>query len=274
MLSKFTQLEKVLGNGHRPFRYSVNISFPRSVTSDTDTVNTLVKATTIPGVKIQQRNFYHKGHIIPLSGMKVYDQEWSATFYLDENYKIRNIMDKWIMVQDPFLSGVISDDLLGSRTMMDAGLSMLKNGASSLLGSANDSFTPIVSDSFESAGVVGYSTPLGDVSFESAESIKSVIEKTQNFLKDTVITESTDGTVIYGEVKITALDIDDSEEIVTYTLHNAFPIAVQAVTLDDSMTANISEFTCSFAFSHYTISKSDSLTDMALDALKSINPFK
>lgn len=247
MFSYYDSLENVLGNGFRPFRYRLEIKMPSYVEYDTgifsnNIANTLVKATTLPGVRMQQRNFTTKGgHTVPIVGTKVFDQEWNATFYLDDKFQLRIAFEQWIGILDSFGSGIPRK----KTSLMD---SLKKSLGDALVGSDG-----IFGGARETVAKADPATTLGDVP------IGDYIPKISY---GTMYKPSDEKTNMYGEIKITPLDINDETEIYTYTLHNVHPIYLQSITLDDTMTANIGEFTCSFAFSHYSIESSKSLLDV------------
>ena len=263
MFSKFSSLEKTLGNAHRPFRYRVELEYPQEVKvshaffSD-DTVNTLVKSTRIPGVRIQQRNFYSKGHILPLNGIKIYDQDWDATFMVDDDFTVRYSLERWITLIDSFMSGELKSDVGFMDSIMDKGMSIIKD---------INPFKPAqLSDILDTskAGVTTTELPLGD------RLLNATKKASDSILNDTITKDSDNHNRLYGTIRITPLSINDSSEIYTYVLHNAFPIALQPIQLDDASTSNISEFTCSFAFSHYTVEKPVGILDLlpGMDSVK------
>lgn len=75
------------------------------------------------------------------------------------------------------------------------------------------------------------------------------------------------------EIKIYQQNYADTGATAEYTLHNAFPKAVEAVDLNGSEATNILEFRVTFAYSHYTIQTLDpstsTLVDKAMTALGS-----
>ena len=74
------------------------------------------------------------------------------------------------------------------------------------------------------------------------------------------------------EIKIYQQNYTDTGATAEYTLHNAFPKAVEAVDLNGSEATNILEFRVTFAYSHYTIQTLDpstsTLVDKAMTALE------
>lgn len=75
------------------------------------------------------------------------------------------------------------------------------------------------------------------------------------------------------EIKIYQQNYTDTGATAEYTLHNAFPKAVEAIDLNGSEATNILEFRVTFAYSHYTIQTLDpstsTLVDKAMTALES-----
>lgn len=70
--------------------------------------------------------------------------------------------------------------------------------------------------------------------------------------KNPLASTPTDFPSVTGEIQITQINVV-GYDTVTYVLHDAFPISLSQIQFDDAKTDSISDFTASFAFSHYTI---------------------
>jgi hypothetical protein len=251
-------MELVLGNGARPYQFKISIEPPNSLAINNflgnSNINTLCKATTIPGCRISQRAFNDmSGHIINLPSNKVYDTEWSATFYLDDFYSIKLMLEQWVALLDSYIGQKPSQIKVG-QSLLAMGANKAISLGSSLIG---DSLSKLKSSS-SSPIAIEYNKLMGDVKADvqqySSGKATAVPNKSEYF-----------GTVRITQISVTGADI------VTYILNNAYPIMIGPIQFDDSRVDIINEFMCSFSFTSYTIESGGDLVDMADKALSIAN---
>lgn len=281
-MSILSKLEGALGNGGRPYRYKISIT-PAGEASkgELELLNTLAKATTIPGVRIQPRNFMYKGHIIPIDGTKIYDNEWQCTFYLDDDYSTRLILEYWVSYIDAFMSGLspepagkgLMDSLIGAMTSKVKGLvdsffgasapvvdSAITKSKSMILVDLPQSFGLNETKDMSSGYEVTRYSPSADV--QPSTGAQDLVASARNLINELSNPDDTTNTSkysLYGTIRISPLGYSGTNDICTYVLHNAFPVSLQAIQFDDSNLQGMSEFTATFAYSHYTIERHSSI---------------
>lgn len=293
------ELESALGNGARPYKYRIEIKPANGADKgDNSLLNTLCKATSIPGVRLQPRNFFIKGHSVPVDGIKQYDTEWNCTFYLDGDYTTRLILEHWLAYIDGSMSGDFGDVVpLKNGNLMGVITSKLKSFVTSNIVNPSLDFLSGAGDSLASFGddaVAGasnaYSWIMADVPnkpqidlttkptattsepkytgvSDAYGGFKDSVKKLAADLQNDEKLENISKQALYGSIYITPMDYSNTTPIVTYILHNAFPISLQAIQFDDTNTTSVSEFTASFAFSHYTIERTKSLEEKLAEGL-------
>ena len=106
------KLNYYLGDGARPSKFSITIDPPEGLTLDISTgdstdggltggaagaaLHYFCSATKFPGVTQESIDFKYLGRNIPIPGVTIPNQEWSATFYNDEKHGIRKFFLDWI----------------------------------------------------------------------------------------------------------------------------------------------------------------------------------
>ena len=106
------KLNYYLGDGARPSKFSIIINPPTGVKLDIApsgstsgnleagqagaALSYFCSATKFPGVTQEAIDFKYLGRNIPIPGITVPNQEWSATFYNDEKHGIRKFFLDWI----------------------------------------------------------------------------------------------------------------------------------------------------------------------------------
>ena len=220
--------------------------------------------------------------------MKVYDTEWQCTFYLDGDYSTRLILEHWLAYVDGSMSGSFEDivpskNLMGTITskltskLKDKALSIGKGlGASvgdTLLG-VGESGSMLIDSGIKKVSSVFGDTPMTTNYVTDAydkfieERVPVAMEKMRKLAEDLNNDDNNTNTSsfdLFGTIRITPMDYSNTTPIATYVLHNAFPMALQAIQFDDTNINGISEFTASFAFSHYTIERAQTFEEMATD---------
>lgn len=93
-------INKVVGEGARPTKFKCQIFLPKTLLSKYGlTYNDLDIfgfTGSFPGYTTETLDYKFKGRNIPLKGVQNYEQKWTATFYNDENHKIRQLFLDWI----------------------------------------------------------------------------------------------------------------------------------------------------------------------------------
>jgi hypothetical protein len=264
------------GNGARPFKFKIELTLPQKLasygTTQSQRINTLCKSTTIPGSRMTQRGFWDNGHMYNLPSTKVYDTEWTGSFYLDDSYTIRMLMEKWIALFDYYNGQKYSDvpitgDVLG--TVADIAGQALQGVATQLSGMADNAIntaSSFINDTF--------GTSLGRTNIAGTALVADVEDGLTGFLKgEDVVSYNDSQATIFGSIKITQLDITNSE-ICTYVLYDAYPLSIQQIGFDDTRIDTINDFTVTFSFSRYEIVPSggllNDLENTAVSKIKSL----
>jgi hypothetical protein len=241
-------MEIALGNGARAYQYKVNIAIPSDVDASGfmigNDINTLCKTTMIPGTRISQRAFYDNGHIYNLPSNRVNDTEWTATFYLDDSYLVRNVLEKWIATLDRYNGQ--------EPKTIKTGTGLIGALTDFVMDTFGSTITTPIATSGEKTALDGI---FGDMKADS----RSYAKGSSKYLDKADIS-------VFGEVAITQMSITGGE-IVIYKLYNAYPIMLSPVQFDDSRIESINEFNCSFAFSDYEIIKPKSLIGKLVSAV-------
>jgi len=90
------------GQFARPTKYTVMVIRPSILeTGEEDSVDILCKSINIPETTHTPVEMTFKGHPVKIPGRTNQAQTVSMTFYLDEQYTIRNIFQEWIDFLDP-----------------------------------------------------------------------------------------------------------------------------------------------------------------------------
>ena len=106
-----TALTAAGGEFARPTKYNVLINTPGNVSGDYgQNVDILCKNVTIPEITLEPIDLTFKGHTVKYPGRVNQSQTVSCTFYLDENYKIREMFTNWISIMDPRYYGARNEN--------------------------------------------------------------------------------------------------------------------------------------------------------------------
>lgn len=82
--------------GARASRFRVRIANPVDPAIDLD-LPLYCKSASLPGITQNQLELFYGGMSIKVEGQKTYDN-WSATFYNDQDFKIKNAFDTWMNI--------------------------------------------------------------------------------------------------------------------------------------------------------------------------------
>ena len=89
--------DRLVGGGARPNFFEVNITLPSSVDkfADVDTdMRFMIKAAEIPAANLGNIPIPFRGRVLPVAGDRTFDP-WTVTVINDNNFKIRDAMEKW-----------------------------------------------------------------------------------------------------------------------------------------------------------------------------------
>lgn len=174
------QLDAILSNVARPHKFEVNIIPPTALnnTYSMTSINTFVTSTSIPQVTIHTADFMINGRKVKIPSRMEYSQTWQCTFYLDDNYYIRRLLEVWMFNMDGFYrsnnevmpnsGGLVSSFIGGLLDGVKAGLSATGASTSDRLGHAE--VIPMTVDGrdiFKYTLQNLYPTALSDISFSN-----------------------------------------------------------------------------------------------------------
>jgi hypothetical protein len=254
-------MELALGNGARSHLFKINIELPKLILQmdfiTGSNINTLCKATTIPGCKITQRAFHTTGgHTINIPSNKVYDTECTVVFYLDDFYSIRVLMEKWVALLDSYNGQQPSD--INTQSSILGGLATK---------AINFDFNSLKekSDSVDPTNTFNIPSPINKFLGEVSD-VVTYVKKGLPTFKNSDNSNSYLGSVIITQMSITGA------EIISYKLNNAYPIMLSIINFNDTSIDSINEFTCSFGFTDYEILKTpESFASEAFGVAKDIS---
>jgi len=94
-ISTISEITTQLKSGARPNLFNVSITPPPTVTTVLPSnANLLCKAGQVPAMTIGMIEVPFRGRRIKVPGDRTY-AEWTATFIVDEGYKIRTFFEEW-----------------------------------------------------------------------------------------------------------------------------------------------------------------------------------
>ena len=93
----------LIGGGARANQFKVQLTFPIVAASATAGLAApfLIKAASLPEISIGTAQVVYLGRILPLAGERQF-QPWSVNVYNDNNFLIRNAMEKWSNAMNDF----------------------------------------------------------------------------------------------------------------------------------------------------------------------------
>ena len=96
---------KLAGGGARPNLFEVSLtSFPFADDWDDETFQFLCKSAALPASNIASIDVPFRGRIFKVAGDRTFDT-WTITVINDEDFKIRNAMERWMQFIGQFADG-------------------------------------------------------------------------------------------------------------------------------------------------------------------------
>lgn len=86
---------KLQGGGARPNLFKATINFPGYAGGDSELTSFLCKAAQLPGSVVGQIDVPFRGRQLKLAGDRTFEN-WTVTILNDENFSIRNAMERWM----------------------------------------------------------------------------------------------------------------------------------------------------------------------------------
>lgn len=82
--------------GVRPNLFSVDHDWPEGLTKpDEDMVSLFCKSAALPATSVGTVELPFRGRVIKVPGDRTYES-WTATFYMDDAFKLRGAYERWI----------------------------------------------------------------------------------------------------------------------------------------------------------------------------------
>ena len=93
----------LLGGGARANQFKVSLTFPAIATNQLAVLAApfLIKAASLPAVDIGVATVFYHGRQVPLAGERTFNP-WSVSVYNDNNFLIRNALEKWSNAMNDF----------------------------------------------------------------------------------------------------------------------------------------------------------------------------
>lgn len=94
----------LLGGGARANQFKVMLNFPAAVNNTQIAmlaVPFLVKSASLPAINVGVAPVYYHGRLVPLAGERSFDP-WSVSIYNDNNFVIRNALERWSNLMNNF----------------------------------------------------------------------------------------------------------------------------------------------------------------------------
>lgn len=87
----------LIGGGARANQFRVTVTPPPGIAIGLDVRRTsfLVTTTSLPGQVMGEIAVPFRGRNIYIAGDRTFDEAWTATFYNDTDFMIRNAMERW-----------------------------------------------------------------------------------------------------------------------------------------------------------------------------------
>ena len=95
----------LLGGGARPNQFKVQLTFPAIASNNLAGLAApfLCKATSLPAIDIGVATAFYHGRMVPLAGERTFNP-WTVTMYNDNNFLLRNAMEKWSNAMNNFVN--------------------------------------------------------------------------------------------------------------------------------------------------------------------------
>lgn len=232
-----------IGNGARPYNFDLQLVMPTALGTNASTqqfANILVTNTTMPGSKINTREFYMNGRSVKIPGTIQQDQLWTCTFYLDDEYFMRTKIENWISLIDNYF-------LSGTPTTGSGLIDIVMSKADSYIQSAVTSFLGNVS-----INDIKNSQSIGDGLANTSKYLAS------SLLKNLGVIGSGASAAITATATVTQKSYTGSN-IATCTMHNLFPIEISPIQFNNDGIDQIGTFTVTFAYSYHEFNKQNNL---------------
>ena len=84
------------GGGAKSALFEVNLSYPTPVTSPPVDAKFLISAATIPASTVGTYDIFYHGKAIKVASDRTYESTWDTTIINDENFGIRNTLERWM----------------------------------------------------------------------------------------------------------------------------------------------------------------------------------
>lgn len=81
--------------GARPHLFRVDLSFPTAQPVAKGEMQFLIKATTLPGSRVEEFDVRYQGRSVRFAGERVYEN-WSITCINNTTFGLRNAFEEWI----------------------------------------------------------------------------------------------------------------------------------------------------------------------------------
>ena len=113
------QFQSKVKGGVRPNLFQVDHKFPDGIEIDKDTVSFMCKSAALPASTVGTVELPFRGRVLKVPGDRTFES-WTATFYMDDAFKLRGAYEKWIDLTnrvDVNMSDAKIDDILESVTV-------------------------------------------------------------------------------------------------------------------------------------------------------------
>ena len=259
------RLDYALGNGNRPYQYKVSIQPPLAMVSalmiDSDKLDALCKRVQVPDMQMEQVPIHIHGREVKVPFSTTYSSESVIGFYVDDDFYMRHILEYWMLSLDCYK--VLNDNSFIDDLVPTNMLDKLKSLGTQVINKA-------VSE-LKAFALIEASILANNIGFDQT---KAYIDNyMEGFKREPEKSK-------YGTVSITPLTYN-GEDICTYVLYNVYPMNLGTMQYANDSVGAISEFDCTFYYSHYTIERGSSILGTAvgeagskiLTKLKSITGF-
>jgi hypothetical protein len=113
------QFQSKVKGGVRPNLFQVDHKFPDGIEIDNDVVSFMCKSAALPASTVGTVELPFRGRVLKVPGDRTFES-WTATFYMDDAFKLRGAYEKWIDLTnrvDINMSDAKIDDVLESVTV-------------------------------------------------------------------------------------------------------------------------------------------------------------
>lgn len=167
-------INKALGDGARNAKFRCFVNVPGVGSDKNIDLDTICKSAVFPGRITETIEYKYKGHSILLPGHEKFAQQFTLTFYLEEDHRNRKLFDNWMK---NLQHDIYSDNPHKEMAQQD----------------------------------------------------------------------------MFREMFISQLNYEMDKEMVKYSFYNAFPIEISQIDLSSESINAISEYSVTFAYTHYEI---------------------